>query len=310
MTKHTKIRRKPTEYSGVQLCEYCGLHQAIYTLVCGKLSCASTAGNCKETRRKAGERISISRNTEVEPGITKANLIANKISQNKRNNIDPITGLDMHQVGGRKSSLNKFQNIDPITGLNMHQMTGLKYKSWCESDVGKEFYESFGKDLSEMMTTVDPTTGLSEAQRRAKLMVNTKLSNVDENGLNSFDRTHWVGGKGGFIEGIYYQSSNEKRFLERMQRDGFLSNIVRGTKISYIFESLEKCYLPDYILGNSLYEIKSKYTMFGPDNKYLTSNLAKLKGAKNAGYKVFVVLDDVTIALEDFIGTVSHLLEG
>jgi hypothetical protein len=305
------VRRKSTPYTGLAHCEYCNIHRATHQLVCGKLCCSSTAGNCKEVRRKAGSKISASRRTEVTPGVTNAHLIANKISENKSKNIDPVTGLNKHKSSAKKVAENKANNIDPITGLNTHQSVGLKRVEWSKTPEGKEWNAARGKEISDKLNTVDPNTGLSESRRRAKVMVETKLNNIDEHGLNSFDRAHWVGGKGGFIDGVYYQSSNEKRFLELMQVTGTIQNIRRGKKISYYVNNEERCYLPDYILNETtLFEIKSTYTMFGKDNQFLQNNIAKLLAAKESGYNVYVVIDDKTIALDSFIGTVSHLLEG
>ena len=305
------MRRKSILYTGSSVCEYCNIHQATHQLVCGKLCCSSTAGNCKEVRRKAGTKISESRNTEVAPGITKANLIANKISENKSKNIDPVTGSNKHKSSAKKVAEAKTNNIDPITGLNTHQRNGLKRVEWSKTPEGIEWNAARGKEISIALNIIDPVTGLSESRRRAKVMIETKLNNIDEHGLNSFDRAHWIGGKGGFIEGVYYQSSNEKRFLELMQITGTIQNIKRGKKIAYYVDDEERCYLPDYILNEStLFEIKSTYTMFGKDNQFLQNNIAKLLAARESGYNVFIVMDDKTIALDSFIGTVSHLLEG
>jgi len=304
------MRRKSTIYNGSSVCEYCNIHRATHRLVCGKLCCSSTAGNCKEVRRKAGAKISAYRRTEVVPGITNAHLIAKKIAENKANNIDPISGLNKHQLSAKKVAENKANNIDPITGLNKHQLTGLKYIKWCNSIEGRKHFAKHGKEQSKILKTIDPATGLTESRRRAKIMVKTKLSSIDEHGLNSFERAHWVGGKGGFIEGVYYQSSNEKRFLELMKITGVIKNIKRGKQIKYYINNQERYYLPDYILNETtLFEVKSTYTMFGKNNQFLEKNVAKLLAAKESGYTVFIVLDDKTIPFETFIKTVSHLLK-
>ncbi len=131
------------------------------------------------------------------------------------------------------------------------------------------------------------------------------LSNIDEFGLNGFDRRHWKGGKGGFIDVLYYQSSNEKDFLLSAKALGQLPKIKRGTVIEYEFEGERKRYLPDYILDDKiLFEIKSKWTMFGKDNEYLPQNVVKLQAAKEHGYEVFVVIDGNTVSLDTFLGSI------
>ncbi len=141
-------------------------------------------------------------------------------------------------------------------------------------------------------------------------MVETKINNIDENGLNSFDRSHWKGGKGGFIDGIYYQSSNEKRFLELIKFFDQTKNIKRGKKIVYSSNNEERTYLPDYILNDKiLFEVKSKYTMFGKDNEFLENNISKLLSAKESGYIVYLFIDDKIQSLEDFIHTFLDLIK-
>ena len=49
--------------------------------------------------------------------------------------------------------------------------------------------------------------------------------------------------------------------------------------------------------------------MFGKNNQFLENNVAKLLAAKEAGYVVFVVLDDKTISLSTFIRSISHLFQ-
>ena len=301
------MRRKSTPYEGTGLCEYCNKHQATHTLVCGKLCCSSTAGNCKERRKAAGKKISASRNTIVD-GLSNGQRIAAKIAENKRNDIDD-SGLNMHQRSALKVAAIKASKIDPETGLNVHQLTGIKSSEWYKTPEGKIIKERQAKENSKRLSEIDPETGLTESKRRAKIMVETKLNNIDENGLNGFDRTHWVGGKGGFVDGIYYQSSNEKRFLETMSATLTTSSITRGKSIHYTVDGSEHRYIPDYIIGDRLFEVKSKYTMFGPNNKFLKTNVAKLDAALKSGYIVFVVIDDETILYPTFRSSIANLLE-
>ena len=219
-------------------------------------------------------------------------------------------GDNAHVRSARKVAKTKLETIDPLTGLNIHELTSLKSQAWYATEEGKAKRTEQTEKVRAAQNAIDPITGIKEAVRRAQITVQTKMNNIDEFGLNSFDRTHWHGGKGGFIDGLYYQSSNEKRFLELMKITGSIKHITRGTRIPYTIHNEDRTYLPDYILrDNILFEVKSKYTMFGPDNQFLKTNVAKLLAAKEAGYDVYAVIDDKVISLDDFIRSISDFLE-
>ena len=197
-----------------------------------------------------------------------------------------------------------------MTGLNGHQENGKKYKEWLETEAGKARLLEISQQVSANQNEIDPVTGEKEANRRARKMVETKLSKIDELGLNGFERAHWKGGNNtGFIKGVYWQYSNERRFLERADAMGIIENIKRGPAIPYEFNGNKKTYLIDYQLDNKVFEIKSKYTMFGQNNEYLQQNVAKLLAAKQSGYEVFVVIDDETLLLESFLSSITDILE-
>jgi hypothetical protein len=268
------------------------------------------AGNCSAKRITAGKKSSNTKNTEVSPGITKATLASRKAAETKLNDVDE-NGLNAHQRSAIKVAEVKSNKIDPVTGLNAHQVNGRKYSEWLDTSDGQLRRIELAKMASENQNKIDPTTGQKESKRRAKLMVDTKLSNIDENGLNGFERGHWnANGNTGFINGIYWQYSNERRFLERAVALGIINDVKRGPAVSYVFDGEERKYLSDFLIGdNKLFEVKSHYTMFGKNNEYLHKNIAKLSAAAKFGYEVFVVIDDETIPLSTFIGSVSHLLE-
>lgn len=302
-------RFKPIPYSGDMICEYGCNAVAKYTLKNGKYCCTTQAGNCAVFRKIAGANISIARNKEVEPGMTLAQIASRKAAETKYNDIDEH-GKNKHQRSAEYVSKIKREKINPVTGLNGHQENGLKWKEWAKSDKGKETIDRQAKEVSKRMCYIDPVTGEKEAVRRATKMVKTKLANINELGLNGFEQAHWKGGKNtGFIKGIYWQYSNERRFLERADSMGIIENITRGPAIPYIFKGMNKTYMSDYKLENKIFEIKSRYTMFGKNNEYLEQNLTKLLAAKQLGYDVFVVIDDETLTLDIFLNSISNLLK-
>lgn len=280
-------RRPAAEYSGELLCEFCNIHRATHILVNGKRCCSSTAGNCKEVRKAAGKKISESRNyIDPNTGVKNSVRIARKVAEIKANNIDE-------------------------SGLNSHQRAGIKYKQWLHTTAaGHNRLQTLSDSLRAQQAKVDPITGLTEAKRRARLAVDTKIADVNELGLNGFEQSHWKAGKNtGFINGIFWQYKNERRFLERAILNGTIDKVRRGPAIPYCYGGTVKRYMPDYIIENTIYEIKSTYTMFGPNNQYLQKNVAKLLATEEAGYEVYVVIDDKTMSLPVFINSISNLLE-
>ena len=236
-------------------------------------------------------------------------LIARKVSKIKENDIDE-NGLNGHQRNGKRVAEIKANNIGE-DGLNTHQRNGIKHKEWLLTEAGQLDIINRSNRAKEHQSKIDPITGLMEAKRRAKIMVETKINNIDELGLNGFERSHWKAGKNtGFIEGIFWQYSNERRFLERAVLEGTISKISRGPSIKYSFNNDTKTYFSDFIIDNTIYEIKSTYTMFGLENSFLKKNIAKLDAAKSLGYIVYVVIDDKTTLFSDSRCSISHLLEG
>lgn len=302
-------RRQASLYVGNLLCEFCNIHQATHILVNGKRCCSSTAGNCKEIRKIAGKKVSVSRN-QINPnfGLKNSDLIAQKVAVIKANDIDE-TGLNAHQRNGKKVASIKANDIDD-TGLNAHQRNGQKYVEWLNTDAGKQHLLDHSERQKQRQNSIDNKTGLKESKRRAIKAVETMLTKINELGLNGFDQRHWKTGKNtGFVNGVFWQYSNERRFLERAIIDGSICKVKRGPAIEYEYNGEHKRYMADYIIDNNLYEVKSKYTMFGKNNEYLRKNVAKLLAAKKFGYDVYVVIDDKTISLAVFLDSISNLLE-
>lgn len=303
MGKPRKEKTQPVPYIGSEICHYgCG-QIARYKTKSGKLHCQSQSANCPSIRAKAGDKISKSKFIEVEPGVTLGQKASRKASVTKSTKV--VDGVNAHTAGACRAAETKRNKIDPQTNLNVHQMTKLKYKEWLKTAEGQHFIQKMSAYTS-MLQNIVHSDGQKEAVKRAEKMVSSKLHNIDELGLNGFDRAHWIGGKGGFIDSIYYQSSNEKQFLLWIKSTNLMHKLSRGKPIEYIVNDKTRKYLPDYILDNKiLFEVKSKYTMFGPNNSYLNTNIAKLKAAQKFGYIVYVVIDHKIELFEDFLTRVS-----
>ena len=298
--KKKKSRAAPVKLSYEAICEYgCG-EAAKYIFSNGKHCCSKSGGNCTSIRKKAIVKINEKKYQIQENGKTLVVNTAEKISKIKRQNIDE-NGLDMHYRSARKVSEIKRNNFDE-EGLNKHQQNGIKYTKWLETAEGLAFLKMKSERIKEIMSSVDEN-GVTEARRRAQIMVKTKLNNIDENGLNGFERAHLKSKNTGFVLGVFYQSLNEKRFLESIRSS---SPVTRGPCIHYKINGNVKRYLPDYLINNKLYEIKSSYTMFGQNNCFLEINLLKLTAAVKEGYDVYVVIDDEVISFLDFVVSLSE----
>jgi hypothetical protein len=113
---------------------------------------------------------------------------------------------------------------------------------------------------------------------------------------------------------IPYQCSYEYCFLEKLENehgiDWIISNVARGPAIWYIDpKTLKKrLYISDYIIYNTIYEIKSSYTWNrkGKDLDLENLNRAKLNECIAQGFSVILVLDKKEIEYAStLVGTVQ-----
>jgi hypothetical protein len=96
-----------------------------------------------------------------------------------------------------------------------------------------------------------------------------------------------------------YQSTYEYCFLEDLENKNgikwIIDNVRRGPSVWYIDPKTltKRLYISDYIMYNTIYEIKSSYTWNrkGKDLDLENLNRAKLDECVTRGYKVILVLD-------------------
>lgn len=99
--------------------------------------------------------------------------------------------------------------------------------------------------------------------------------------------------------GINYQGSFEYEFLDNLEKENGIEwikeNIKRGPSIWYIdpIDQKERLYISDFIINNTIYEIKSNWTWnkHGKDLLLEEKNKSKLTSAKQQGYNVILVLN-------------------
>lgn len=109
--------------------------------------------------------------------------------------------------------------------------------------------------------------------------------------------------------GLLYQGTFEFEFLEELETDYDLAwitnNVKRGPSIRYIDPSdlEEKLYISDFIIENTIYEIKSSWTWnkHGKDLVLEQKNKAKLTECVKQGYNVILVLNQQRLKYEEFM---------
>lgn len=99
--------------------------------------------------------------------------------------------------------------------------------------------------------------------------------------------------------GVNYQGSFEYEFLNNLEKENGIEwikeNVKRGPSIWYIdpTDNIKRLYISDFLIYNTIYEIKSLWTWnkHGKDMLLEQKNKAKLNAAKEAGYEVILVLN-------------------
>jgi hypothetical protein len=98
---------------------------------------------------------------------------------------------------------------------------------------------------------------------------------------------------------VIYQGSFEHSFLESLENEHSLTwikdNVSRGPNIWYVDpnDKIRKLYISDFIIENTIFEIKSSWTWDknGTDEKLRIKNKAKLDECIRQGYNVILVLN-------------------
>lgn len=106
---------------------------------------------------------------------------------------------------------------------------------------------------------------------------------------------------------INYQGSYEYNFLEKLEKvngiEWLITNISRGPAIWYTdpTDDTKRLYISDFIIDNTIYEIKSAWTWNrnGDDLNLENRNKAKLNECVNKGFNVVLVLNGEEIKYEN-----------
>lgn len=137
-------------------------------------------------------------------------------------------------------------------------------------------------------------------QNTGQKSLQTKISTFDETCLSIFERSAKTY-KQYKHSNLFTRSQEEYNFLKNLELKyksvDMLEQIVkRGPSIPYWDSTNKKyrTYISDFLIDNTLYEIKSHRTWFEYSGKNLEQiNKDKLNAALTAGYEVILVLDGI-----------------
>lgn len=291
---------RPEEIKTNEICDYgCG-NIAKFKFSNGKICCSTSGANCPERRKAATQKRNKKMSIIGEDGLSGWERNAKNIAEIKYNKIN-TEGLNVHQISAQKSAITMKEKIMD-DGRSQSKHISEKAHNTIKStimDDGRTLREHLNEKQSNTMLNIT-SSGLTEAQRRSEISNIKKFSNIDENGLNGFDRAACkFKGTRYFLENkkFYIQSSYEEKFLLQIMNNNnitidILDTIIkRGPTIHYTYENRKRWYVSDFIINNTIYEIKSDYTWFYD----LERNKIKLNAALEAGYKVKLMLDGIEL---------------
>lgn len=266
------------------LCEYGCNTIAKFKFKSGKLCCADAVQKCKGH--------------------------INRVLETKKMDVDK-NGLNALQRGQRAAHELKLQNGGYVrAGKNISRRKNELTES------GSRRCEISNNKMRKTKLHVGPD-GLTNAQRSARKMADTRLNDIDETGLNQYERWTLQRIKNGvfdiafeksrqikhdFDTGIRYQGSYELQFINELKSKFGITwvkqNLKRGPSIQYIdYYGKQRWYMSDFIIDNTIYEIKSNWTWNrrGKDKILEQNNINKLVAAANAGFDVKLIRERTEI---------------
>ena len=285
------------EIKTTEMCNSCKVNIAKYQTKNGKLWCENNVSKCPAIKANIGKsNKEILLRVNEETGLSKAKELAIKVKELAINNNleNPYQVAALKMVNTRKNK-------------NSYSTGTIK------ANITKKIKDENGltindKSKEKMINTRNKIikNGLSNYQLSALKARDTRLNDIDEKGRNGFDRLWIKGLQAKNYEGteLYYRSNLEKKFLDRLITQYSIEwvneNVKNSLSIDYFYDGKDRKYLPDYVIGNKLYEIKSSYTFdnFGKDLYKRNQNIAKLDSALFF-YEVYFILDDIQYLWKD-----------
>ena len=215
----------------------------------------------------------------------------------KKPKAEPIDTTDLCEYGCEQIAKYKFAN-NKICCSTSHNSCQGKRKAFSELDHTARTSKSLATRIEKGITKSSQLKGGATriAQGHYKKLAKTMQKHWLENPWQNNIKCPLVPYK---ETELLYQGTFEYNFLESWELlngiDWVANTIKRGPAIWYIdpTDSTERLYISDFLIYNTIYEIKSAWTWNkqGKDIVLETKNKAKLAAAKSAGYNVKLVLD-------------------
>jgi hypothetical protein len=251
---------------------------------------------CKRNAIRTGL---IKRTKILKNGLTVAKNAGLKSREHFINDIDEF-GRNTYQRNSRKCC-NRLRNTVLLDGTNLLQLRT------------KRINENKSKDIVD---------GLNMHRRAAIKAARTMRTTILGNGLNIHQNAYlkrrdkttcWKIRTKHYNEKLFYQSNDEKNFLDKAAEFSLLDQLDNGHTIKYFNAKNEvKNYYPDFSFKDIIFEIKSPWTydQNGNNLEMRINNNLKLKGVLDSDYKVFLIVNNKAreITTEDFSNISTNLL--
>lgn len=267
-----------------ELCEYGCNSVAKFKFKSGKLCCSDAVQKCKGH--------------------------INRVLKSKKLDIDK-NGLNALQRGQRSAYKIKLENGGYVrAGKNISK----RKNELTESGLKRHEISNGKMRKTKLSIGAD---GLTNAQRSARKMADNRLNDVDETGLNQYERWTLQRIQNGVFDkafekakqtrhdidtDIRYQGSYELRFITNLKSKFGIKwvkeNLKRGPSVQYIdYHGKQRWYMSDFIIDNTIYEIKSNWTWNrrGKDKILEQNNINKLKALKCAGFEVKLIREGIEL---------------
>lgn len=215
----------------------------------------------------------------------------------KKPKAEPIDTTDLCEYGCEQAAKYKFAN-NKICCSTSHNSCQGKRTAFSELDHTARTSKSLETRIAKGITKTSRVKALATLKANGSIEVLRQKSQqrwIDAPWQNNL-QCPLVPYKDTIIN---YQGTYEYDFLEQLEQgngiDWIVANVKRGPAIWYIdpTDNTERLYISDFLIYNTVYEIKSAWT-WNKHNKDMlleAKNKAKLAAVKAAGYNVKLILD-------------------
>jgi hypothetical protein len=278
-----------TPIETTELCQYGCSAQAKFKFLNGKYCCAAHYNACNSKREKANNR------TQSQETIQKIKNRPKEVY--KKPKAESVETTELCQYGCGKIALFKFTNGKYCCSKSHNSCQG-KRDAFSELDHTDRTAKSLTTRLEKGITKS------SRAKAHQTMLDNDTYKVIGRKLQEKWQASPWQNNIQCPIipykdTTIKYQGTHEYDFLEKLESEHgltwLLENVKRGPSLWYIdpTDNTERLYISDFIIYNTIYEIKSAWTWnrHGKDAVLEAKNRAKLSAAKKEGFTVVLVLD-------------------